>query len=228
MTLLFAGMNYTYLSAMEKGTAANAIWLQCTAPVWVLLVGVFVFGQHSVRRDWLMVACAAVAISIILYFEAQGVALDAVAWGLGSSFFYAGVVLSLRQLRGMNPVWLAALNLTVTAVALAPFAISEGRAPSGIQWLLLAAFGVLQMGVPYVLFAQGLKRISGHEASGISLIEPILNPTWVLLAWGDWPAMWTVVGGGFILLGLAIRYLWPESAAVSQRVQVQPDSPALD
>jgi drug/metabolite transporter (DMT)-like permease len=222
MTLLFAGMNYTYLTAMEKGTAANAIWLQCTAPVWVLLVGVLVFGEHSIRRDWLMVACAAVGIGIIIYFESHGVALEAVAWGLSSSFFYAGVVLSLRQLRGMNPTWLAALNLTVTAVVLAPFAMGEAKLPSGIQWGLLAAFGVLQMGLPYVLFAHGLKRISGHEATGISLIEPILNPLWVLLAWGNWPAWWTIVGGGFILLGLAIRYLWPSNHDRAQQFQAPP------
>jgi drug/metabolite transporter (DMT)-like permease len=156
-----------------------------------------------------MVGCAAVGIGIIIYFESRGVALDAVAWGLSSSFFYAGVVLSLRQLRKMNPAWLAALNLTVTAIVLAPFAVGEARLPSGIQWSLLAAFGVLQMGLPYVLFAHGLKRISGHEASGIGLIEPLLNPLWVRIAWGGRPAWWTLVGGAFILLGLAFRYLWP-------------------
>ena len=50
MTLFFAGMNYTYLTAMVTGSAANAIWLQCTAPVWVLLVGVFVFHEHAIAR----------------------------------------------------------------------------------------------------------------------------------------------------------------------------------
>ena len=56
MTALFAGMNYTYLTAMAKGSAANAIWLQCTAPVWVLLVGVFVFRERAVWRDWVLLA----------------------------------------------------------------------------------------------------------------------------------------------------------------------------
>ena len=68
---------------------------------------------------------------------------------------------------------------------------------------------MLQMALPYVLFAYSLKRIPGHEATGIGLIEPLLNPVWVFIAWGDRPAWWTLVGGGFILLGLAIRYLWP-------------------
>ncbi len=212
MTLLFAGMNYTYLTAMVKGSAANAIWLQCTAPVWVLLVGVFAFGERAIWRDWLMVACAAIGIGVMIYFESRGAGLDAVAWGLGSSFCYAGVVLSLRQLRGLNSVWLAAINHLVTAIALAPFAFGESQLPSGFQWLFLAAFGALQMALPYVLFARGLKRIPGHEASGIALLEPLLNPVWVLVAWGDRPAWWTLLGGGFILLGLAIRYLWPSQS----------------
>ena len=148
MTILFAGMNYTYLTAMVEGSAANAIWLQCTAPVWVLLVGVFVLGERSIWRDWLMVAFAAVGIGLILYYESRGVALEAVYWGLASSFFYAGVVLSLRQLRDFDSVWLAALNHTVTVVALAPFAIGAHEWPSGIQWPLFAAFGILQMGLP--------------------------------------------------------------------------------
>jgi drug/metabolite transporter (DMT)-like permease len=207
MTLFFVGMNYTYLTAMVEGTAANANWLQCTAPVWVLLVGVFVYGEHAHRRDWLMVAFAAIGVSIIAYFESRGVAGTAVAWGLGSSFFYAGVVLSLRRLRGFDPVWLAALNHLVTAVALAPFALGRSEYPSGMQWLFLAGLGILQMAVPYVLFARSLKRIAGHEATGIGLVEPLLLPTWAYLAWGDQPARWTLVGGAFILAGLAIRYI---------------------
>lgn len=209
MTLLFLGMNYTYLTAMVKGSAANAIWLQCTAPVWVLLVGVFVFGERAIWRDWLMVICAMVGICVIIFFESRGVALDATAWGLASSFFYAGVVLSLRQLRGFDSVWLAALNHLVTAVALAPFALMDSPLPSGIQWGFLACLGALQMALPYVLFAHSLKRIPGHEATAIGLIEPLLNPIWVFVAWGSLPAWWTLVGGGFIILGLASRYLWP-------------------
>jgi drug/metabolite transporter, DME family len=226
MTILFAGMNYTYLTAMVKGSAANAIWLQCTAPVWVLLVGVFVLGERSIWRDWLMVAFAALGIGLILYYESnyesRGVALEAVCWGLASSFFYAGVVLSLRQLRDFDSVWLAALNHSVTVVALAPFAIGAHEWPSGIQWPLFAAFGILQMGLPYVLFARGLKRIPGHEATAIGLIEPLLNPLWVFAAWGDKPAWWTVVGGLFILIGLAIRYLWPSPSDDAARIEGAP------
>jgi drug/metabolite transporter, DME family len=217
MAATFVLMNYTYLTAMTKGSAANAIWLQCTAPVWVLLAGVFVFRERAIGKDWLLVAFAAAGVAVILYYESRGAALEAVLWGLASGVFYAGVVLSLRHLRTMESAWLAGLNHVVTAVVLAPLALAplasadgNGHFPSGIQWLLLAGLGIFQMGLPYVLFTRGLRSIPGHEATGIGLLEPLLVPVWVYLAWGDAPAWWTLVGGGLILAGLAIRYLkWP-------------------
>jgi DME family drug/metabolite transporter len=208
----FVAMNYTYLTAMAKGSAANAIWLQCTAPVWVLLIGVFVFGERAVWRDWLLIAFAAAGVTVILYYESQGESLEAVGWGLASGVFFAGVVLSLRQMRDMESAWIVAINHLTTAIVLAPLALAplwgEGEHfPAGIQWPLLAGLGIVQMGLPYVLFARGLKHISGHEATGIGLLEPLLVPVWVYLAWGDRPAWWTLVGGGMILSGLVIKYV---------------------
>src|SRR5262249_50919935 len=154
-----------------------------------------------------MVAFAMAGVGLILYFELRGAAWEAVLWGLLSGVCYAGVVLALRHLRDYDAVWLAAINHLVTLIALAPLAYVDSRYPNVIQWLLLACFGILQMGLPYVLFAHGLKQIPGHEATGIGLVEPLLVPTWVYLAWGDRPASWTLVGGALILTGLAIRFL---------------------
>jgi DME family drug/metabolite transporter len=219
MVATFAAMNYSYLTAMVKGSAANAIWLQFTAPVWVLLIGVFVFHERAVWRDWLLVAFAAAGVAVILYYESQGTSLEAVVWGLASGVFYAGVVLSLRQLRAMESAWLVALNHLVTAVVLLPAGLGGSQFPAGVQWLYLAGLGMLQMGLPYVLFARGLKHIPGHEATGIGLVEPLLVPIWVYLAWGERPAWWTLAGGGFILAGLAVRYLAVPKRSILERVK---------
>lgn len=215
MAISFALMNYCYLTAMVAGSAANAIWLQATAPMWVLPVGVFVFGERATWRDALLILFVIAGIGIILGYESQGASFAAVLWGLASGVFYAGVVLSLRQLRAADSFWLASVNHGSAALCLAPFALNglfggPAPLPSGVQWVLLACFGIVQMGLPYALFARGLRSIPGHEAAGIGLIEPILVPIWVFLAWGDRPAWWTLVGGGLIFLGLALRYLrWP-------------------
>ena len=218
MAATFALMNYTYLTAMAKGSAANAIWLQFTAPIWVLLAGVLLFGEKATRRDLGLLVLSVAGVGVILFYESRGTSLEAVLWGLASGLFYAGVVLSLRNLRSMDATWLAAVNHTVTAAALAPLAMAplwEGSRssvplPGGIQWALLAGFGILQMGLPYVLFTRGLRSIPSHEGANIGLLEPLLVPVWVYVAWGHPPAWWTLVGGGLILVGLLLRYVrWP-------------------
>jgi drug/metabolite transporter (DMT)-like permease len=73
----------------------------------------------------------------------------------------------------------------------------------------LAGFGVLQMGLPYVFFARGLKSVTSQEATGIGLLEPLLLPVWVYWVWSETPAGWTLIGGGLILTGLVPRYGLP-------------------
>lgn len=215
--LTFVIMNYTYLTALVEGSPANAIWLQATSPIWVLLVGVLFLGEKADWRDWLVFGCCIAGIGLILFFEASAVVsqpnashsgVRAVLYGIASGVFYAGVVLSLRQLRSFDSAWLVGLNHLITALVLGPFVWIDGHWPRDpIHWAILAAFGMFQMGLPYVLFARGLREIPGHEASGIGLLEPLLMPVWVFVAWGIRPAWWTMAGGALILFGLIVKYL---------------------
>ena len=104
-----------------------------------------------------------------------------------------------------------ALNHLVTALLMSPYHFVAQVWPAGSQWGWLAAFGSLQMALPYVLFTRGVRRITAHEATNIALLEPLLVPLWVFLAWHNSPSYqmpnwWTFVGGGFIFVGLYIRY----------------------
>ena len=213
MVLLFAGMNFTYLSAMTQTSAANAIWMQSPAPIWVFLIGVFWMGERIARGDWTMFACGAAGVAIILAGEMRATepSMRGVLYGLVSGAFYGGVVLSIRHLRELNSAWLVTLNHAATAVVLLPLVLYHNIWPSGQQWFYLAGFGMFQMGIPYLLFAQGVRKITGHEAAGIGLLEPVLVPVWVFLAWRHdpsyrGPATWTLIGGGLILCGLLLKY----------------------
>lgn len=211
MVSCYAAMNYTFLAAMTLTTEGNAIWLQHTAPVWVFGVGVLCFGESVHPRDgWLLAFCLA-GVLLILGFEVRGQALSGVGFGLASGLAYAGVILSLRQLRAEDGAWLVMLNNLVTVVLFLPFVLRAGLWPDAWQTGYLSAFGVFQMGLPYLLFARGLRVVSGHEASGIVLLEPILVPVWVYVAWRhaatyQAPQWWTLVGGSLILAGLIARY----------------------
>jgi drug/metabolite transporter (DMT)-like permease len=207
MTAIFTVMSITYLSAVALTTAANAIWLQATAPWWVFLLSVGLLRRPIVRRDLTPLCFAALGVGTILLFEVHGQAVVGVACGLISGATYGSVLLFLRHLRGENAVWLVVLNHSVVALVMLPWVIWLGIWPSPGQLLVLAAFGVFQMGVPYVCMARGLRTIGSHEAVVIALLEPVVNPLWVYLLGLETPSWWTVVGAGFILAGLLLRYL---------------------
>ncbi|RMG04875.1 MAG: DMT family transporter, partial [Planctomycetota bacterium] len=226
LALCFAGMNATYLLAMTQSTAANAIWLQNTAPFWVLLFGMFILGERVTRHDLVPFAFAMVGIGIILGFEltrTDAASQLGVVFGLLSGILYAGVVTCLRHLRDENSAWLIALNHATAAVLLLPVVIAMGLWPTLPQLAWLMAFGTFQMAIPYVLLSQGLKRIPSQEAILIGLLEPLLVPAWALLFWGERAAWWTAAGAAFILAGLVLRYallprLFPDETIPPNRI----------
>ena len=130
-----------------------------------------------------------------------------VTMGVASGVCYATVVVCMRRLRSENPAWLVALNHAVAVMVLLPWVIHVGRWPSLGQLAVLAAFGTVQMAIPYVLLFRGLRGIGSQETVAIGLAEPILLPVWVYLVWGESPAWWTLVGATLILVGLALRYV---------------------
>jgi drug/metabolite transporter, DME family len=213
----FAGMSLSYMMAVTLNTAANAIWLQSTAPLWVLFYSVVLFrGRGILRRDLTTLGFCALGLGMILYFEfTRGSGAGSpdqsrlgVLCGLTAGACYGAVVMFLRGLGRLDSVWLVALAQLGTATVLAPWALSVGRWPSGVQLATLAAFGALQIALPYLLFARGLRSVASQEASLIALLEPVLVPAWVAFALGNPETQWwTLAGGALILAGLAWRYL---------------------
>ncbi len=206
LVAIFAVMNVTYLTALTRTTGANAIWLQNTAPLWVFFLGVAFLGERVTGRHVAALMLGATGIATILAYELRGAEAVGTQCALASGFTYACVIVFLRALRTLDASWLIALNLIATAVIVAPFALTSGVVPSAGQLGLLAVFGLLQMGLPYVLFARGLREVSSQEGSLIALLEPVLLPVWVFLAVGEAPAPWTYVGAALILAGLIVRF----------------------
>jgi drug/metabolite transporter (DMT)-like permease len=226
MVVVFTVMSGLYLSALGLGPAANAIFLQNTSPVWVALFAAFILREPIDRRGWQSVLLGAGGAVVIvaggwprdLPADEQRTQVLILFMGLGSGLVYAGVVLFLRVLRDHAAVWLVALNLLGTALTLGLFVLATDgpagfaawvSAPTSGQFLVLAAAGVLQMGVPYLLFTRSLRAVSPQEAAIITLIEPLLNPVWAFLITPekDTPTLPMLLGGSLILLALVWKYV---------------------
>jgi drug/metabolite transporter, DME family len=208
LVICFAAMNVLFISSMTLTTAANTILLQYTAPIWMFLGGVFLLREKADKRNAVGLALGMVGVAVILVAFWGHAEITGVLLGLGAGVAYAGVVLCMRVLRTVDSGFLVvACNLGSAAVLL-PWVIATGAVPDLPQGGVIVAFGVVQVAAAYLVFARGMRRVTSQEAGIITLLEPILNPLWVLLLWHEPVAVATLVGGGFILGGLAVRYLW--------------------
>jgi drug/metabolite transporter, DME family len=224
-SLCFAVMVWTFMAAMVHGPAANAIWLQYLAPAWVLLIGVVILGERVSRSDLQMFTFCLSGVLLILAMELRtGGSIYATGLGILSSVMFSIVVTLMRRMRELDAVWVITLNHIATVLVLLPWIwqqpLSQIEPPA---YLALALFGVFQLSVPYILFCRALRTVPGPEASILTLLEPILLPLWVYIAWRHHPSYeaprwWTLVGGTLILVGLLIRYL-PMVRARMSRIQ---------
>ncbi|MGE5195528.1 MAG: DMT family transporter [Deltaproteobacteria bacterium] len=207
MVIAFAAMNFLFVAAMTRATAAAAIFLQYTGIGWAFLFGVLFLKESVTRENLAALAFGLAGIAWIVGGEWHGTQFVGTVLALGSGLAYGAVVASLRALREEDSAWLVVLNHLVSAAVLLPWVLTRGLIPSGTQWAVIAILGAFQMGLPYVLFARGMAGVPAQEAGLITLLEAILNPFWVWLFWGEDVATSTWVGGGLILTGLLLRYL---------------------
>jgi drug/metabolite transporter (DMT)-like permease len=212
MMACFVAMCWAFLQALVTIESSTAIWLQYTAPVFVLLGNICFFHETIRKQDIWFMSAAFAGLAIILYGQVGQASSAGLMYGVLAGVFYAGVILSLRGLRQYDSAWLVFLNQAATAAVLLPFALRSGVWPTGIQWGYLAGFGIVQLCLPYLIFTRGLRSITSHEASLIVLLEPLLVPVWVFLVWrnaADYepPKVLTLVGGAIILFSLVARYM---------------------
>lgn len=218
MAVSFAAMSVLFVSALMATTAAAAIFLQYTSVVWACLLGWAVLQEKPGRADTVALACVAVGIGVILHHDRGSPAGNALA--LASGVTYACVVVSLRALRDEDPFWLSFLNQAVSAAFILPWLFFRPVDLTATQALLIAFLGVVQLALPYVLFARGVKHVPAREASLLLLVEPLLNPLWTLLVWGERAGWATWLGGAVILCGLVARF-----GVAGGRRPLQPDEP---
>ncbi len=214
MILCFACMNATFVPALAWGTAANAILLQYSAPLWMYVASIYLLGEAPDRRGAVSLTTGMLGIIVILCGGWQEAQFSVIAIALASGFAYAGIILFLRVLRESSANWLTVLNHLGGAILTLPALLYLAPPwPGWQQMMLLFLFGAIQMGLPYFLIARGLRVVSAQEAGAITLLEPLLNPIWAYLVAPEveQPRLYTVVGGIFILGGLLWRY-WPRKS----------------
>jgi drug/metabolite transporter (DMT)-like permease len=222
VALPYAATFILYTLANKETTAANAIFLQDTAPFYLLLLSPWLLRERIERADLLLLAALLLG-AVLLLAAAPAPAATAPrpalgnALALASGFAWALSLLGLRWITvrsaasGEQPLAVivagCVLAFAISSVALLPeppFPAAV-RTPSNVA--VIVYLGVFQIGLAYVLVTRGMREVSALEASLLLLTEPVFTPIWAWLVLGETPAPLALAGGALIV-GAATVNTW--------------------
>jgi drug/metabolite transporter (DMT)-like permease len=221
--IAYAITTLLFVMANKTTTAANAIFLQNTNPVFILLLAPLLLHEPVRRAD--VVQLVITVLGMALFFVGAQrqfatapnpvlgnalAALCAVSW----SFTLIGY--RWLALNGTSPATAAVSgNFTAALFAVAvglPFA--SGRA---LDWVAVGYLGLVQLALPYVFLTYAIPRLRALELSLLLLVEPVLNPIWAWLVHGETPSAWALLGGALILGTTVLRAAWDRVTSLPGR-----------
>jgi drug/metabolite transporter (DMT)-like permease len=194
-----------FVVATKLTAAANAIFLVYTAPLYVAMLSPWVLREPIRGGDWLTILLALLGMGCFCFEQLTREGWVGHLCALGSGLATAWLVVCLRKHTATSPLPMLALANVLVAVAGVPFMFAA--VPDPVSWAALLVAGVVQLGLPTVLYGKAIPHVRAIEAVLIPVIEPVLNPLWVLLLVGEVPSGWALLGGAIVLGAVTTRGL---------------------
>jgi drug/metabolite transporter (DMT)-like permease len=218
----YAACIVSFVSATKLTTAANAIFLQYTGPAYVLVLAPFLLDEPFRPIDAACVALSLAGMSLFFVGKVEsGQALGNVLAIVSGVFFALTMVLFRREAKsgGGDALPSTTLGNLLAAALTLPWAVKAAPAMLSAQGAgVLLYLGIVQLGLAYFLFVRGVRHVPAAEASLISMLEPVLNPVWVLIGFGERPGPWAIVGGAIVIAAVLVRTLVPPQRASTTSV----------
>jgi drug/metabolite transporter (DMT)-like permease len=210
-SILYAALLILFVLATKLTTAANAIFLQYTAPAYVLILEPLFYKERFRRRD--LITVAACIGGMVLFFvgklRPQDVNGNLLALGSGVCFALFFLLLRHSKARNVNRASSAIYgNLIVVLICAPAFFGAARRGISAPDIARISYLGVIQIGFAYLLFTLAMARgLRSLDASIVGYVEPVLNPVWVFLFIGERPSGWAMIGGAIIIASVIAHML---------------------
>ena len=192
----------TFLLALNYTSVANVLFLQASAPVMAALLGWVILSERISRRTWIAMLMAAVGVGAMVIGSFHAGAL-AVALPIVMTFSFAIVIVLTRYRRDVSMMPATCASQVLVVAACLPF-LSLGSA-SRSDVAVLAALGVGQMGIGLAFLTIGARLIPPAQVAIISLLEVVLGPLWVWLAYDERPTAATLAGGAIVVAAVVVQ-----------------------
>ena len=221
-SILYAALLILFVLATKLTTAANAIFLQYTAPVYVLILEPLFYQEKFRLRDFATVAACLAGMSLFFVGKLRPEDVSGNLLALASGVCFALFFLLLRHSKARNVNRASSAiygNLIVVLICAPAFFTAAHQGISGEDFARIAYLGIVQIGFAYLLFTLAMARgVRSLDASIIGYVEPVLNPIWVFLFIGERPSKWAIVGGTIIITSVIAHMLIETKTKKASRV----------
>jgi drug/metabolite transporter (DMT)-like permease len=210
-SLLYAALLLLFVIATKLTTAANAIFLQYTAPIYVLILEPLLYKEKFRRADLVVVLACIVGMSLFFVGKLRPQDVSGNLTALASGLCFAFYILLLRHphTQRVNRASSVIYGNLLLVIFTAPAGIAAFEHMTASDAGSVAYLGVFQIGVAYTLFTLGMARgVRSLDAAIVGYIEPVLNPIWVFLFLGERPTGWAIIGGAIIIAAVASHTIW--------------------
>ncbi|MEZ5344102.1 MAG: EamA family transporter [Pyrinomonadaceae bacterium] len=213
-SLFYAGTLTAFVFANKNTTAANAIFLQYTAPIYILVFAPLILKEEFHLKDLLTVIVCLAGMSLF-FLEAPN-AQNKLAGnifagniaGLISGICLGLYFVFLRHPRSLkfNPALSVFYGNVLIVIFMLPLILSKLQIPAAIDLFAVSYLGIFQIGIAYLFFTYGVARgVRSLDASIIGFIEPLLNPVWVFLVIKETPSKWAILGGLIVIFAVVFH-----------------------
>jgi drug/metabolite transporter (DMT)-like permease len=199
----YAGCMILFVAANKLTTAANAIMLQYTAPLYAAAFGWAFLREKAAPLDWITIAVVIGGMALFFMDKLTLGGMQGNLLSIASGVFFAGSIVSLRAQKDGSPLESILLAHAITFAVSIPFLRAPW--PSLEGWGGLAFLGIFQIGISSLFLAYGVKHVTALQSLLISVLEPLFNPVWVFLVIGEVPGPRALAGGAIILAAVTLR-----------------------
>ena len=212
--LAYSMMVILYVISIRLTTAANAIFLEFTAPLYVVAFSYFLLNERINRFD--IFAMVIIFLGMGLFF------MDELSfygfWG-NILALLAGVCLALVTVlirkEKESAFEIVFFGNALTTIICLPFIIQGFNSTTQVDWFIIFGLGIFQLGIPYLLYTTALKYVSALDAILVGMLEPVFNPIWVYIFVGEAMGEWALIGAALVIIGTLGRVI------IKQKLEVK-------
>lgn len=202
---ILTGCVYTCFAVANKlTTAANAIVLQFTSPVFIVIFTALIFRQRIKKNDMLVVLATLFGIALFFFDQLKPGYILGNFVAIAAGMFMAGMFMVVGNLEGDMRFSAILIGQCFTFLVGLPFIITTKPEFTLTATLSIIVLGVFQLGISYILYVRASRYCPPLACCLLGALEPLLNPVWVLIFDGERPGIFALIGGVIVIVSITV------------------------